>query len=127
MAGGRLGMLAAAIAAALTAPAALGPPALAAVQEADEIKVDHAFMIGRWTDDGNCDHAVDLMAGGRFVTADGGEGEWEMRDDVLVLTGPGGSLAMRVVPVSRDSVTVVNQDGRIGRSTRCGGGAGEGL
>jgi hypothetical protein len=79
---------------------------------------DFAFMVGRWTDDGNCANAARLDRDGRFHTGDGRGGLWAVDDGRLILTG-GSTLTMRIVPIDRNSITVYNSDGTTGRSIRC--------
>jgi len=89
---------------------------------------DFAFMVGSWTDDGNCANAARFDRDGRFHTADGAEGLWVVDGGKLILTGST-TLTMRVAPIDRNTVTVLNSDGSRGRSIRCasaGGGAGGG-
>ena len=51
------------------------------------ITPDFAFMVGSWTDDGDCTHAARLDPDGRFHTADGAEGLWVVEGGRLILTG----------------------------------------
>lgn len=82
------------------------------------LTVDFAFMVGSWTDDGDCANAARLDRDGRFHTADGREGLWVVDGGRLILTGDS-TLAMRIVPVDRNTVTVLNANGSRGRSIRC--------
>ena len=80
--------------------------------------IDRAYMIGRWTDD-DCDRAADFFADGRFVPATGAEGLWSLNGDRLSIVSQGNTFTVQLVPIDRDSMTVVNADGSLGRSTRC--------
>ncbi len=103
-------------AAALLLALAAAPPALA-----QEGAVTRDYVAGRWTDNGDCAEAVALRADGRFLAANGNEGLWALAGDRLTLQGER-RLTMRIVPVDRDTMDVLNEDGSRGRSTRCGGG-----
>jgi len=82
--------------------------------------IDRAFMLGRWTDDeDDCDRAADFFADGRFVPPDGREGVWSLAGDRLTMTREGETFTVQLVPIDRNSMTVVNADGSLGRSTRC--------
>jgi|GEM_PF-2931655 len=78
-----------------------------------------AFLIGGWTDDGDCDNAGEFDADGRFSTAAGEQGLWILDGDRLTMTFNGETRMLRIVPIDRDTMNVVNPDGSLGRSTRC--------
>jgi hypothetical protein len=80
--------------------------------------IDSEFMIGRWTDDGNCADAVEFAADGVFRTPEGTIGSWLLEGDRLTVSGTS-TLTMRIVPVDDDTINVINPDGGQGRSTRC--------
>jgi len=90
-------------------PAASGAPQL-----------DRTFLLGRWTDDGDCDSntLIEFTQDGRFLTANGGTGLWNLEGDQLTMTGRD-TATIRIVPIDQDTMTVVNNDGSLGRSTRC--------
>lgn len=82
--------------------------------------IDRAYMAGRWTDhDDDCDRAADFFADGRFVPASGPEGLWSLSGDRLSIVSAGNTFTVQLVPIDRHSMTVVNADGSLGRSTRC--------
>lgn len=82
--------------------------------------IDRAYMIGRWSDDDDdCDRAADFFADGRFVPATGPEGLWSLSGDRLSIVSQGNTFTVQLVPIDRDSMTVVNADGSLGQSTRC--------
>lgn len=82
--------------------------------------LDRAYMVGRWTDDDDdCDRAADFFADGRFVPATGSEGLWSLTGDRLSIVSQGARFTVQLVPIDRDSMTVVNADGSLGHSTRC--------
>jgi hypothetical protein len=82
---------------------------------------DRSYMVGRWTDDGNCATASAFARNGTFRTGSGQTGFWHVDGDRLILTGQS-TLVLRVTMVDRDHVNVVNPDGTPGRSSRCPGG-----
>jgi hypothetical protein len=53
-----------------------------------------------------------------FYGLGGGVGLWNLDGDELTLTGAR-TATVRVVPVNQDTMTVINADGSLGRSTRC--------
>lgn len=94
-------------------------PAAAAVPAASgNVVLDRAYVMGRWTDDGNCGNAVDFGSDGRFVAANGAGGLWHIAGDQLTMTG-NATLTLQIVPIDQNTMTVVNTDGSLGRSTRC--------
>lgn len=80
--------------------------------------LDRAFMVGRWTDNGDCGNATEFGQNGQFQTSSGMGGLWSLEGDRLTLTGDQ-TLTMQVVVVDRTTVEIVNPDGSRGRSTRC--------
>jgi|GEM_PF-2528314 len=98
-------------AAAAQAPAQL----LAAVQGP---AVTPGFLIGRWTDNGDCADAVDFFADGRFRTTAGAEGRWNLQGGQLSFIG-NSTVTAQVRATSRDAITLTHADGTVGASTRC--------
>jgi hypothetical protein len=94
--------------------AALAAPARAPAH----IRVDQAYLVGAWTDDGDCADAVRFISDGRFVLADGGGGNWSLSGDRLTMTGSK-VVAVRIVPIDRDRIRILHADGSRGSSTRC--------
>jgi hypothetical protein len=88
--------------------AAMQPPA-----------VTHSFLIGRWTDNGDCSNNVEFFADGRFVTSDGARGRWTIEGDRLSFVG-NSTVTARVRATSRDAIELTHADGSTGGSTRCG-------
>lgn len=100
-----------------TGPAtAQSPATLATVLQA--IQVTPNFIIGRWTDTGDCSNAVDFLADGRFVTTSGAAGRWTLVGDTLTFIGQR-TIAARISATSRDAITLTHDDGSVGSSTRC--------
>jgi hypothetical protein len=81
--------------------------------------LDQTYLVGRWTDDGDCSRAYEFTADGRFIAADGGVGGWSLDGDRLTASGPGGSATLRVAPIDRNTMTATSPDGGSGTSTRC--------
>ncbi len=80
--------------------------------------LDRAFLVGRWTDTGDCNNATEFAQGGQFQTSSGASGQWSLAGDQLTLMG-GQRLTMQVVIVDQNTINIVNPDGSVGRSTRC--------
>lgn len=79
--------------------------------------LDRAFLIGRWTDSGDCSNATEFAEGGQFQAA-GGTGLWSLSGDQLTLMGAQ-RLTMQIVVIDQNTINVVNPNGSVGRSTRC--------
>ncbi|HEV2817807.1 MAG TPA: hypothetical protein VGW40_11390 [Allosphingosinicella sp.] len=85
---------------------------------ASGIVLDRAFLVGRWTDVEDCGNAIEFTQDGRFIAANGGTGLWNLEGDELTMSGAD-TATIRIVPIDRDTITVVNPDRSLGRSTRC--------
>jgi hypothetical protein len=112
-----IGPLAAAL---LAAPLAAQPAgAEAGPRAAPGIKIDRNFIVGFWSDKSDCTGLIEFLPGGAFVMIDSGDGgAWRLEGDALTLTGTD-EATVRLVPISRDELTVVNADGSLGHSRRC--------
>ena len=104
--------------AAIAAFVAPGAPSAAAVQRAQGL--DRSAFIGRWTDDDDCRRVTFLGRNGWFVAPNGARGRWDVADDRLKLSGPGGVVSWRVVFEDPDTMTLISDDGARSQSTRCG-------
>jgi hypothetical protein len=82
------------------------------------VQLDRTYMMGRWTDDNDCSNVIEFNQDGGFVAANGGTGLWNLDGDRLTMTG-NQTATIRVVPIDQNTMTVVNRDGSLGRSTRC--------
>jgi hypothetical protein len=82
------------------------------------VNLDRAYVMGRWTDDGDCSAAVEFTEDGRFVASNGNEGLWHLAGDRLTMQGER-ALVLQIVPIDQNTMNVVNPDGSLGRSTRC--------
>jgi hypothetical protein len=91
---------------------------------APEGGVTRQFLVGRWTDTGDCNNTVTFAQDGSFTSAGGASGLWVLDGDNLTFqgTGPGGSnLSARVQAPDANTIMLIKPDGSIGRSTRCTG------
>jgi hypothetical protein len=83
------------------------------------IRLDRTFMLGRWTDDNNCDKAVAFNQDGTFTNADGASaGLWNLDGNRLTLSG-NRTISFQINPIDQNTITVVHDNGSLGRSTRC--------
>lgn len=114
-----------AAAAALIALATLAGPAVSAQtgagRGAARIAVDRDFLIGSWTDGGDCSVTVAFVRDGTFATAEGESGTWSLSGDTLTLTGAAGTRVVTIIPIDRDTMEVVGENGAHDRTTRCAG------
>lgn len=106
-----------------------GPAAHAQFARADtpaaRIAVDRNFLIGTWSDAGDCTTAVAFSADGGYATADGAEGQWSLAGDRLILSGEAGATTLTIIPIDRNTMEVIGEDGSHDRSTRCAGSLGD--
>jgi hypothetical protein len=108
------------IAFAVSGPAAyaqLGHGSTAGARQA----VDREFLIGAWSDQGDCSTTVAFTADGGYATADGAEGQWSLAGDTLTLSGEAGATRLTIIPIDHDTMEVIGEDGSHDRSTRCAG------
>jgi hypothetical protein len=114
-----------AAAAALIAFAALAGPAApaqtGAAPGAARIAVNRDFLIGSWADGGDCSATVAFVGDGTFATAEGDQGVWSLSGDTLTLTGAAGTRVVTIIPIDRDTMEVVGENGTHDRTTRCAG------
>jgi len=102
---------------AVTGAAAQAQLGLGSVQRA----VDREFLIGTWSDQGDCSTTVAFTADGGYATADGAQGEWSLSGDTLTLSGDAGATTMTIIPIDRNTMEVIGENGSHDRSTRCAG------
>ena len=93
-------------------------PQTAAATSSGAVQLDRTYMLGRWTDNGDCSNAMEFRQDGGFTTANGAQGLWNLEGDRLTMSG-GSTLTIRVTPIDQNTITVINADGSLGRSTRC--------
>ena len=113
----RTASAAALLAFAISGPAAYAQLGHSGVRQA----VDREFLIGTWSDQGDCSTTVAFTADGGYATADGAEGQWSLAGDTLTLSGEAGSTTMTIIPIDRNTMEVIGEDGSHDRSTRCAG------
>ncbi|MEA3047758.1 MAG: hypothetical protein QOJ53_2090, partial [Sphingomonadales bacterium] len=82
------------------------------------VRLDRTYVMGRWTDDDDCGNVIEFTQDGRFIAPNGGTGLWNLDGDELTMSGSQ-TATIRLVVIDRDTMTVVNSDGSLGRSTRC--------
>lgn len=111
------GLLALAVPSAALAQAE-GKPGADAGWSAEEFRINRAFLVGAWTDDGDCDHAVEFLGDGRFFGTGGITGIWQLDGHELTITSDD-ILTVQVVPIDDDTIGVISPDGGLGQSTRC--------
>jgi hypothetical protein len=110
---------------------ALAPPTAHAQFVQDEssaaprVSVDREFLIGTWSNAGDCSTTVAFGADGGYATADGLQGQWTLAGDTLTLQGEAGSSTLTIIPIDRNTMEVVGEDGSHERSTRCAGRVGD--
>lgn len=83
--------------------------------------VDRNFLIGSWSDTGDCSTTVAFTADGGYATADGAEGQWSLAGDTLTLSGETGATRLTIIPIDRNTMEMIGEDGSHDRSTRCAG------
>jgi len=82
------------------------------------VQLDRTYMLGRWTDNDDCSDVIEFTQDGRFIAANGGTGLWNLDGSQLTMSG-NATLTFRVVPIDQNTITIVKEDGSLGRSTRC--------
>lgn len=82
--------------------------------------VTRGWFAGSWTDSGDCADAGRFAPNGTYLLADGTRGMWSVQDNRLVVQHAGGRNTLRLRRVDQATVEIVNEDGSVGRSTRCG-------
>ncbi len=92
---------------------------------APRVTLDRDFLIGTWSNEGDCNVTVAFAADGGYATADGLQGQWSLAGDTLTLEGEAGSATMTIIPIDRNTMEVVGEDGSHERSTRCAGRVGD--
>lgn len=78
------------------------------------------FLIGRWTDTGDCNVTIDFYTGGTFKLSHGSTGRWSVADTMLTFEGKAGSASARVQVTDKGAIELHHPNGSVGRSSRCG-------
>ena len=81
--------------------------------------ISRQALFGDWADDRSCKQVTRLRPDGTFLADNGGEGEWTLAGNELVLAVPAGNVVFRIQSLDGDTVTLVGADGNVGRSYRC--------
>ncbi len=82
-------------------------------------EVSRAFLIGRWTDNNDCNNTITFAEDGSFTVPGGAGGLWVLDGDQLTFQGDAGSRSARVQAPNADTIMLIHPDGSVGRSTRC--------
>ena len=77
------------------------------------------FLLGHWTDDGDCTNTIAFHADGTFTVPGGAMGVWILNGDILAFLGFAGERSTRVQAPDEDTILLINDAGSLGRSTRC--------
>ncbi len=88
------------------------------IAPANQLSVD--FLIGSWGDNGDCKAPVVLNGDGTFVmAATGGQGQWQLNENRLIMAGQGGIFELRVAIIDQSTLQITNPDNSVGVSQRC--------
>ena len=79
--------------------------------------LDQAFLVGRWTDDGDCSAVTEFRADGTFLFPWGDTGQWSLAGDQLTLTGNTSPFTVRVI--DHNTIERSAGSGSPHRATRC--------
>ena len=79
--------------------------------------LDRAYLVGRWSDDGDCSAATEFRADGTFLFPWGDTGQWTLAGDQLTLTGNTHPFTIRVIDANTLERTAAGGTPR--RVTRC--------
>lgn len=79
--------------------------------------INRNYLLGTWTDSGDCSVAIQFLSDGRFVVPTG-NGTWTLTSDRLTFTGQT-RVTARVRGVGRDRILLIHTDGTVGQSMRC--------
>jgi len=91
----------------------------AAVQTGATGSIAPDWLVGRWTDNGDCKQVIEILADGSFISSSGGVGTWRVEDEALILSGAGGTFRLRLQSVLPGRIVTVAENGAVGQSTRC--------
>ena len=79
--------------------------------------LDRNYMVGRWSETGDCADATEFRADGTFVFPWGDTGTWQLDGDRLTLST--NTDAMRLTRISQDQVDAVSPGGSTHHHRRC--------
>ena len=104
------------------------PPAANDAKPADNATSDAAapagdgaltrdYLVGRWTNSGDCGDAIEFRADGSMTGPFGETAQWELRGDQLFMVGNPDPLT--VVVIDQATMQTTNPGGTQRRATRC--------
>ncbi len=76
-----------------------------------------AYMVGRWSDSGDCADVTEFRADGTFLFPWGDTGQWTLNGDQLTLTGNTSPHRIRVI--DQNTLERTTGSGSTTRVTRC--------
>jgi hypothetical protein len=79
--------------------------------------LDRSYLVGRWTDDGDCTAVTEFRADGSFLYPWGDTGQWTLSGDRLTLAGSPSPFTIRVIDPNTLERTAAG--GTPHRVTRC--------
>ena len=79
--------------------------------------LDRNYLVGRWSETGDCADATEFRADGTFVFPWGDTGTWQLDGDRLTLSS--NTDAMRLTRISQDQVDAVSAGGSTHHHRRC--------
>ena len=79
--------------------------------------LDRDYIVGRWTNSGDCADAIEFRADGGMVGPFGEDARWELRGDRLFMVGNPDPL--RIAVVDERTMTTTGPSGNTRRATRC--------
>lgn len=82
-------------------------------------EVNTAFLIGRWTDNNDCNNVVEFRSDGTYTTP-AGDGMWSLNGDRLTFQGSS-TVSAQVAAPDANTIMLTHDNGTLGRSTRCPG------
>ena len=88
-----------------------------AAAPAQSDSLDRNYLVGRWSETGDCADATEFRADGTFVFPWGDTGTWQLDGDRLTLST--NTDAMRLTRISQDQVDAVSAGGSIHHHRRC--------
>ena len=100
-----------------TAATANTPAADNAAAPATSGTLDRNYLVGRWSETGDCADATEFRADGSFVFPWGDTGTWQLEGDRLTLSS--NTDAMRLTRISQDQLDAVSPGGSVHHNRRC--------
>jgi len=97
-------------------PADDGSTEAAAAPAADGT-LSRDYLVGRWTNSGDCADAIEFRADGSMTGPFGEAAQWELRGDQLFMVGNPDPLT--VVVIDQATMQTTNPSGTQRRATRC--------